>query len=193
VINGDTETGVTTFFLKHEIDTGDILRQERIEIRPEDNVGDVHDRLMMLGAELTLDTIEHIIAEDLRPIPQDEILQGAEPTPAPKIFKETCRIDWERKAVDVHNLVRGLSPYPAAWTEIVDGEAEPMSAKIFETAVVESGAEMHPGKITIDGNRLLVDCADARIEILSLQAAGKKRMPAADFLRGSRFTAPKCV
>ena len=193
VINGDTETGVTTFFLKHEIDTGDILRQERIEIRPEDNVGDVHDRLMMLGAELTLDTIEHIIAEDLRPIPQDEILQGAEPTPAPKIFKETCRIDWTRKAVEVHNLVRGLSPYPAAWTEIVDGEAEPMSAKIFETAVVESGAEMHPGKITIDGNRLLVDCADARIEILSLQAAGKKRMPAADFLRGSRFTAPKCV
>lgn len=192
VINGDTETGVTTFFLKHEIDTGDILRQERIEIRPEDNVGDVHDRLMMLGADLTIDTIEHIVAEDLKPIPQDELLQGIEPTPAPKIFKETCRIDWSRNAVDIHNLVRGLSPYPAAWSVIVDSDAEPMSAKIFETLVVESDEELSPGKITIDGNRLFVDCADARIEILSLQVAGKKRMPEADFLRGFRPVAPKC-
>ncbi len=192
VINGDTETGVTTFFLKHEIDTGDILRQERIEISPEDNVGDIHDRLMMLGADLTIDTIEHIVAEDLKPIPQDELLQGIEPTPAPKIFKETCRIDWSRNAVDVHNLVRGLSPYPAAWSVIVDRGAEPMSAKIFETLVVESDEELSSGKITIDGNRLFVDCADARIEILSLQVAGKKRMPAADFLRGFRPVAPKC-
>ena len=188
VINGDTETGVTTFFLKHEIDTGDIIRQERIEIKPEDNVGDVHDRLMLLGADLTIDTIEHIIAGDLKTIPQDDLLQGAEPTPAPKIFKETCRINWERKAIDVHNLVRGLSPYPAAWTEIKDGSEAPISAKIFETAVVEYNGDLIPGKITIDGNRLMVDCADARIEILSLQAAGKKRMSAADFLRGSRFS-----
>lgn len=188
VINGDTETGVTTFFLKHEIDTGDIIRQESIEIRPEDNVGDVHDRLMMLGADLTIDTIEHIIAGDLKTIPQDDLLQGAEPTPAPKIFKETCRINWDRKAIDVHNLVRGLSPYPAAWTEIKDASEVPISAKIFETAVVEYKGDLNPGKITIDGNRLMVDCADARIEIMSLQAAGKKRMSAADFLRGSRFT-----
>lgn len=188
VINGDTETGVTTFFLKHEIDTGDIIRQESIEIRPEDNVGDVHDRLMMLGADLTIDTIKHIIAGDLKIIPQDALLQGAEPTPAPKIFKETCRINWDIKAIDVHNLVRGLSPYPAAWTEIKDGPEGPISAKIFETAVVEYKGNLNPGKITIDGNRLMVDCADARIEIRSLQVAGKKRMSAADFLRGSRFS-----
>ncbi len=188
VINGDTETGVTTFFLKHEIDTGDIIRQERIEIKPEDNVGDVHDKLMMLGAELTIGTIEHIIAGDLRTIPQDDLLQGAEPTPAPKIFKDTCRIDWTQKALSVHNLVRGLSPYPAAWTEFVDGDTEPMSVKIFETKVVENRGELIPGKITIDGNSLMIDCADARIEILSLQAAGKKRMAVADFLRGSRFS-----
>lgn len=188
VINGDTETGVTTFFLKHEIDTGDIIRQERIEIRSEDNVGDIHDRLMMLGADLTIDTIEHIIAGDLTPIPQEDLLQGAEPTPAPKIFKETCRINWARMAVDVHNLVRGLSPYPAAWTEIKDGADAPISAKIFETAVVEYKGEMTPGKITIDGSRLMIDCIDARIEILSLQVAGKKRMSTADYLRGSRFS-----
>lgn len=184
VINGDTETGVTTFFLKHEIDTGDIIRQERIEIAPSDNVGDVHDRLMMLGADLTIDTIDHIIAGDLKPIPQDEILQGAEPTPAPKIFKDTCLIDWTKPAVNVHNLVRGLSPYPAAWTTMEQEGREPITMKVFETAIVEWGGQLTPGKFTIDAGHLYVDCADNRIEILSLQAAGKKRMPTPDYLRG---------
>lgn len=184
VINGDTETGVTTFFLKHEIDTGDIIRQEKIDILPTDNVGDVHDKLMMLGADLTIDTIDHIIAGDLKPIPQDEILQGAEPTPAPKIFKDTCLIDWNKTAVMVHNHVRGLSPYPAAWTEMPIEGREPITMKVFETAVVEWGGLLTPGKFTIDAGHLYVDCADKRIEILSLQAAGKKRMPTADFLRG---------
>lgn len=192
VINGDTETGVTTFFLKHEIDTGDIIRQERVDIKPEENVGDIHDKLMMLGADLTIDTIEHILAGDLKPIPQEDLLQGVEPTPAPKIFKDTCRIDWTRRAIDIHNLVRGLSPYPAAWTEICDNETEAISAKIFETAVVECNGDLQPGKITIANNRLMVDCGDGRIEILSIQAAGKKRMPIDDFLRGSRFESPYC-
>ena len=184
VINGDTETGVTTFFLKHEIDTGDIIRQEKIDILPTDNVGDVHDKLMMLGAELTIDTIDHIIEGDLKPIPQDEILQGAEPTPAPKIFKDTCLIDWTKSAVNVHNLVRGLSPYPAAWTTMELDGRDPITMKVFDTAVVECGGQLTPGKFTIDTGHLYVDCADNRIEILSLQAAGKKRMPTADFLRG---------
>lgn len=185
VMNGDTETGVTTFFLKHEIDTGDILRQERIEIKSTDNVGDVHDKLMMLGADLTMDTIQHIIAGDLRPIPQDELLQGVEPTPAPKIFKETCRIDWQRNMIDIHNHVRGLSPYPAAWTEFENKNGELLSAKIFETKTSDKTATT-PGKITIDGNRLFIDCNDNQIEILSLQVAGKRRMPTADFLRGTK-------
>lgn len=184
VINGDTETGVTTFFLKHEIDTGDIIRQEKIDILPTDNVGDVHDKLMMLGAELTIDTIDHIIEGDLKPIPQDEILQGAEPTPAPKIFKDTCLIDWTKSAVNVHNLVRGLSPYPAAWTTMELDGRDPITMKVFDTAVVEWGGQLTPGKFTIDTGHLYVDCDDNRIEILSLQAAGKKRMPTADFLRG---------
>lgn len=184
VMNGDTETGVTTFFLKHEIDTGDIIRQEKIDILPSDNVGDVHDKLMMLGADLTIETIDHIIAGDLKPIPQDKLLQGEEPTPAPKIFKDTCLIDWNKPAITVHNHVRGLSPYPAAWIEMPIEERESITMKVFETSVVEWVGELTPGKLTIDRGHIYVDCADNRIEILSLQVAGKKRMPAADFLRG---------
>lgn len=189
VINGDTETGVTTFFLKHDIDTGDILRQERIEILPQDNVGDVHDKLMVLGAELTIDTIDHIIAGDLSPIPQDSLTAGIEPTPAPKIFKETCLIDWNKTATEVHNLVRGLSPYPAAWTEIQDSTGNPITLKIFETKVLSDNCNNpRPGRITVpNGNRMVIDCAGACIEILSLQAAGKKRMSTADFLRGTQI------
>ena len=184
VINGDTETGLITFSATPEIYTGDIIRQEQIGIAPTDDVGDVHDRLMMLGADLTIDTIEHIIAGDLKTIPQDDILQGEEPTPAPKIFKETCLIDWNKEAINVHNLVRGLSPYPAAWTVFEQDGREPITMKVFETAIIDWNKPLIPGKFTIESGHLYVDCVDKRIEILSLQAAGKKRMPAADFLRG---------
>lgn len=193
VINGDTETGVTTFFLKHEIDTGDILRQERVEILPEDNVGDVHDRLMNLGAELTLDTVRHIISGDLKPVPQSELLHGEEATPAPKIFKETCRIDWDRQATEIHNLVRGLSPYPAAWSEIHDAEnpdAAPLVIKIFKTATgnLPKRDVTAPGTIDISGGHMTVGCGDGQaIEILELQPAGKRRMGASEFLRGARL------
>ena len=180
VINGDTETGVTTFFLKHEIDTGDIIRQERIEIKPTDNVGDVHDRLMMLGADLTIDTVEHIVKGDLKPIPQSELLRGEEPTPAPKIFRETCKIDWNSAAVKVHNLVRGLSPYPAAWTEI-DGE----TFKIYETAVTDRKATT-VGEMLVESGRLFVSAADFQVEILSIHPAGKRRMSAKDFVNGHK-------
>lgn len=192
VINGDTETGVTTFFLKHEIDTGDIIAQERIEILPTDNVGDVHDRLMLLGADLTIKTIDDIIAGTLKTIPQDELTGDEEPTPAPKIFKETCRIDWSAPAVRIHNLVRGLSPYPAAWTMLSDNGADLGSVKIFETRVVDTPAvPLAPGEILINGDKLMVGCGDGNaLEIISLQIQGKRRMDVADFLRGSRLTAP---
>lgn len=181
VINGETETGVTTFFLKHEIDTGDILRQERIPIKPDDNVGDVHDRLMMLGADLTVDTVEHIIAGTLKPIPQDQLLNGAEPTPAPKIFRETCHIDWNKPAVSIHNLVRGLSPYPAAWTEI-----EGNVVKIFRTRLSERKSEVVPGTVVVEGRRLFVAAIDKLLEVEELQPAGKKRISALDFINGYR-------
>lgn len=193
VINGDTETGVTTFFLKHEIDTGDIISQQRVEILPTDNVGDVHDKLMHLGAELTLDTIAHIVAGDLTPIPQEKLLQGEEATPAPKIFKETCRIDWNRPAESIHNLVRGLSPYPAAWTELhTPGSDTPlMNLKVFETKVIPAGgATSSPGTVTTDGSSLTIACGDGNaIELLSVQPSGKRRMPVADFMRGARLPA----
>ncbi|MDE6325224.1 MAG: methionyl-tRNA formyltransferase, partial [Duncaniella sp.] len=160
VINGDTETGVTTFFLKHEIDTGDIIAQERVDILPTDNVGDVHDRLMMLGADLTIDTIESIIDGTLKTVPQEQLIGDTEPTPAPKIFKETCRIDWNRPAREIHNLVRGLSPYPAAWSVLTDDGKEVGSVKIFETAVLDGGADVEPGQIVIDRYRLMVGCSD---------------------------------
>lgn len=186
VINGDTETGVTTFFLKHEIDTGDILRQERIDILPEDNVGTVHDRLMMLGADLTIDTVEHIIEGSLTPIPQDSLLHGEEATAAPKIFKETCRIDWTQSAEKIHNLVRGLSPYPAAWTELKTEDADVLSVKVFETRVTSRHVSAQPGSVLVEDGHLLVAPSDFYIEILSLQPQGKKRMAASDWLRGMR-------
>ena len=195
VINGDRETGVTTFFLKHEIDTGDIIAQERVEILPTDNVGDVHDRLMMLGADLTIKTIDDIIAGTLTTIPQDQLTGGEEPTPAPKIFKETCKIDWNAPAVKIHNLVRGLSPYPAAWSTLMDGDAELGAVKIFETRIDEASAgSLTPGEISCEDGKLYVGSGDGkRVEILSLQAPGKRRMPTADFLRGSRLGSPRFV
>ena len=115
IINGDKETGVTTFFLKHEIDTGDIIHQERIPILPDDNAETMHDKLMALGADLTVRTLQDILAGNIKPIPQSDI-PVSELRPAPKIFKETCRIDWNQPTARVRDFIRGLSPYPAAWT-----------------------------------------------------------------------------
>ncbi|MDE6525239.1 MAG: methionyl-tRNA formyltransferase, partial [Paramuribaculum sp.] len=140
----------------------------------------VHDRLMELGARLTLKTVDAIIDGTVKPIPQSA-LSIDKPTPAPKIFKDTCHIDWNKPAQAVHNLVRGLSPYPAAWTDMGNNE----SLKIFATRITGQKAEA-PGTVHADGSTLTVDCSDYRIEILSLQPQGKKRMDAASWLRGVR-------
>ena len=187
VMNGDTVTGVTTFMLKHEIDTGDVLRQESIEIGPDENAGSVHDRLMALGAELTVDTVEHIVAGDLRPTPQDQLVKDAAPTPAPKIFKADCRIDWELSAEEIHNHVRGLAPYPAAWTELAGAEGEaPLSVKILATRCSADNAGLAPGHFALSGKRVLAGCGSGSLEIVELQPAGKRAMSAADFVRGLR-------
>lgn len=183
VIKGETKTGVTTFFLKHEIDTGDIIRQEEIEILPTDNVGDVHDKLMHLGARMVVDTVVEIAEGKIRTTPQPEGQHIA----APKIFKETCRINWREKAENIHNLVRGLSPYPAAWTTFFDSRnpEEPQDLKVFETKISEDALlNGNPGDLIILKDRLFVSTADKPIEIISLQPAGKKRMTADAFLRG---------
>ena len=191
VMNGDKETGVTTFFLKHEIDTGDIIAQERIDIADSDNVGDVHDKLMVLGANLTLNTVEHIIAGDLTPVPQEQLLNGEEATPAPKIFKDTCHIDWNRTAEAIRNHVRGLSPYPAAWCEIADAtdaEAPATVIKVFATALNTTLTDDAPGTLSTDSGRMTVACGDGfLLEIMELQPAGKRRMSAAEFLRGAHL------
>ena len=188
VMNGDTETGVTTFFLKHEIDTGDIIQQERIEISETDNVGIVHDKLMILGAGMVVETVDAIIAGTVKPIPQEDLLtKDEEPTPAPKIFKETCMIDFTRTAREVYNHIRGLSPYPAAWTTIKDCVGNEYALKIYETELPSERIIGEPGNVVATKDTLTFACVNGSIEVKSLQLAGKKRMTTAEFLRGFKF------
>lgn len=187
VINGEKETGVTTFFLKHEIDTGDVIQQQSITIDENENVGSVHDRLMHLGAQLTLDTVNAILAGNVTSIPQSQF-EGIEPTPAPKIFRDTCHIDLTHNASEVHNLVRGLSPYPGAWIDIVLTDGTILTTKIFETAISNIGIPTDlTGKVYSENGHLYMGAADKAVEILSLQPAGKRRMTADEFLRGTRL------
>lgn len=189
IMNGDTTTGVTTFMLKHEIDTGDILQQTAIEIGPDEDVGSVHDRLMTLGADLTIETVEHILEGTLKPIPQDDLINDVEPTPAPKIFAEDLVIDWNRSAREIHNLIRGLSPYPAARSAIVLDDKAPEQIKILKVRPTDEATSLQPGGVKVDGNRLLAaDGTGHLVEILEVHPAGKKRMSAADYLRGARFS-----
>ena len=185
IINGDTETGVTTFFLKHEIDTGEIIDQVRIPIADTDNVEQVYDRLMNLGADEVVKTVEMILQGGVKTTPQEELAKADELRPAPKIFKETCRIDWNAGVKKVYDFVRGLSPYPAAWTELVQGEAKPVMLKIFETEKIFCEHQKAPGTILTDGKTYFkVASTDGYINVRSLQLAGKKRMQVGDFLRG---------
>ncbi len=192
IINGDTYTGVTTFFLRHEIDTGDIIRQERIGIGPDETLESVYNHLMRLGADLTIDTIENILSGNLHLLPQESLLKGEAPTPAPKIFRDTCRIDWTRTQSDVHNLVRGLSPYPAAWSTLLHA-GKHLDVKIISTARTDIGTNLKPGKVLVRDGHLFVGTADSPVEILTLKPEGKKAMPAADFLRGTDISADSFI
>ncbi len=184
IINGETETGVTTFFLQHEIDTGNIILQERVSISPDENVGSLHDKLMFLGAKNVVRTVELIISGDVTSIPQEE---DTNLKPAPKIFKETCRINWEAKGVTIHNFVRGLSPYPAAWCELLQENAEPLTLKIFETEAENATHQMPIKSIVTDGKSYLkVAVQDGFLNLKSIQLQGKKRMNISDFLMGFR-------
>ncbi len=183
IMNGETETGVTTFFLRHEIDTGDIISSRKIQISDNDNVGTVYDILMHIGADMVIETVESILDGTLETRPQPE----GEFTPAPKIFKEDCRIDWNRSAREIHNHIRGLSPYPAAFSAIEDEEGKNIDVKIFEYLPVDNviiEKNTTPGTIMISGKRLFAATSEGILEILSLQPAGKKRMAAYAFLLG---------
>lgn len=189
VINGDTETGITTFFLKHEIDTGEIIDQVRVPIADTDNVEVVYERLMRLGGDLVLKTVDAILEGSVKTIPQEELAQVGELRPAPKIFKETCRIDWTIGVKRIYDFVRGLSPYPAAWTELYQEGTDPIMLKIFETEKLFCEHSLAPGTIVTDCKTYFkIASSDGYVNVLSLQLAGKKRMEINDFLRGYRHT-----
>ncbi|MFY0591138.1 methionyl-tRNA formyltransferase [Roseivirga sp.] len=179
IINGEKETGVTTFFLKHEIDTGNVIFQEKEPIGEDDNVGDVYERLMNRGAKLVLRTVEAIQAGDYPQIAQNE---DQEIKHAPKIFKETCEIDWSKSAEEVHNFVRGLSPYPAAWSILNEKKF-----KVFKTQkTVTDKKGSHPGEVLTDNKTyLFIQTGTGPIAILELQMEGKKRMDIKSFLLGN--------
>ncbi len=183
IMNGEKETGVTTFFLKHEIDTGDMIGSRSIPVGENDNVGVVYDRLMNIGADMVIETVENIINDTLTVRPQPE----GEFTPAPKIFKEDCRINWDSATKDIHNHIRGLSPYPAAYSTLEDVDGKVLDVKIFESRKscdCPSKGMYSPGTVIINGKRMFVTTADGCIEILSLQPSGKKRMETSAFLLG---------
>lgn len=187
IINGERETGVTTFLLNHEIDKGAILAQARMPILPEDNVGTMYDKLMHRGTELVLDTVERLAAGDVTPVAQPEYDDG-QLKPAPKLFKEDCRIDWSLPGRRIVDFVRGLSPYPAAWSGVVrDGESEPAtSVKIFTARFEAARHGEQPGTLFSDDRTLRVACVDGWIWLDELQMAGKKRLPVRELLLGWR-------
>ena len=183
IINGEKETGVTTFFITHDIDTGNIIFQERIAIGETENAGSLHDRMMHTGAELICRTVRAIEAGNAPSMPQQQFIKE-DLKPAPKIFKESCRIDWQKGSLTLYNIIRGLSPYPAAWTEITN-DVKTLNLKIFEAEPSVISHTLIPGTIVSDGKRTLkIATSDGFITLFSLQLEGKKRMPVEDFLRG---------
>lgn len=189
VINGEKSTGVTTFFLSHEIDTGDIIDFRRIEIGEDENVGSVHDRLMAVGAELTVATAKAIFDGTVISTPQDEIvaLKGIVPSPAPKIFRETCRIDWNKPSREIHNFIRGLSPYPAA-VAAMNVDNVPCDVKILEARPEMSEHNLQPGKVvqSVESGKAILKVAtsDGFIDILRLQIPGKRPVTPVDLRNG---------
>ena len=188
VINGDTETGITTFFLKHEIDTGEVIQQVAVPIADTDNVEVVHDKLMMLGGKLVVETVEAILNDTVKTIPQEEMAVVGELRPAPKIFKDTCRINWNQPVKKVYDFIRGLSPYPAAWSELITAEGETVVLKVFESEKVYEPHQLEVGTVLTDGKKYLkVAVPDGFVSLLSLQLPGKKRLKTDELLRGYRL------
>ncbi len=192
IINGEKETGVTTFFLSHEIDTGDIIFREKTTISTTDNAETLHDRLMVMGAKLVLKTVDAVIDDTVKSIPQDELnANNIELKPAPKIFKDDCRVNWNKNREEIFNFIRGLSPYPAAWTELHRTDTdEVLRVKLFAsilTEEVESIALENGSIITDNKSYINVVTANGLVSITDLQLSGKKRMNTIDFLNGYKL------
>ena len=185
IINGDKETGVTTFFLKEKVDTGNIILQTKLEIGENDTFGEIYDKLSLIGARLVLETVREIEKGEVKIMEQKD----EHSTPAPKIFKEDCRIDWSKSSEEIHNFVRGLSPHPTAWTTLY-GKV----LKIYRTMKSENKSNSPAGTLIKEGKKLYVNTNDNLLEIIELQLEGKKRVKAIDFLNGMDFSKEhRCV
>ncbi|QIK61047.1 methionyl-tRNA formyltransferase [Dysgonomonas sp. HDW5A] len=191
IINGEKETGATTFFLTHEIDTGKIIAQERIPIGESDNVGKIHDELMNMGARLVQKTVDLLLDDKVDAIPQEQFIQNeTELKAAPKIFKETCRIDWNQSVERIYNHIRGLSPYPVAWTELHSPDQEPVAAKLYSVNKILTETQLPAGSISTDNKTYLhIACTNGFIEVNEIQLPGKKAMRIDELLRGYKFPA----
>lgn len=187
IINGEKETGVTTFFLEHEIDTGKIIMQEKISIGDDDNIGLVYDKLMKLGANVVLQTVDLILADKVTPQLQSKLISehGIQLKSAPKIFKETCQIDWHQSAKAIHNFIRGLSPYPAAWSDLISMDGKEQRVKVYKTKPIIKKHNFPIGSVVRESKEdLFIAVLDGFVSIEELQLPGKKRLPIAELLRG---------
>jgi methionyl-tRNA formyltransferase len=188
IINGETETGLTTFFLNEEIDKGAVIMREKVAIRPDETAGELHDELMVLGNQVVVETIKKIEKGEVCALPQDEMAEGQPLRPAPKISKEFCNVDWSQDCQTVYNHIRGLSPYPAAHTSILSENGESIELKIFSSEIERCTTQLPIGSIVTDNKKFLkVATKDGFIHLTTVQQAGKKAMSISDFLRGTQL------
>ena len=188
IINGESETGLTTFFLNEEIDKGAVIMRERVDIRPDETAGELHDELMTLGNKVVVETIEKIANGNVEALPQEELAEGEALKPAPKITKEFCNIDWGLDCLTVYNHIRGLSPYPAAHTQFISESGEAIDMKVYSVEMEACQPNAPVGSVVTDNKKYLkIALRDGFILLTKVQQAGKKAMPIADFLRGTQL------
>ena len=189
IINGETETGLTTFFLNEEIDKGAIIMREKVCIRPDETAGELHDELMLLGNKVVVETIKEIEKGDAKALPQEELYENQIILkPAPKITKEFCNVDWNQNCQTVYNHIRGLSPYPAAHTQLISEKGETIDLKVFSTKIELCQTGLPVGSVVTDNKKhLKIALRDGFISLTNVQQSGKKAMPIDDFLRGTQL------
>ncbi len=188
IINGENETGLTTFFLNEEIDKGAVIMRETVKIRPNETAGELHDELMLLGNKVVVETIKKIKDGNVQALEQNELSKGETLKSAPKISREFCRIDWNKDLQSVYNHIRGLSPYPAAHTKLISAEGNTIEMKVFAAEMEACQPHLEPGAIVTDNKKSLkVTLRDGFLHLTEVQQAGKKRMSVSDFLRGTQL------